>query len=214
MRPVICMITASAGGTTDDAALVARVAAAARAGVHLIQIRQPARDARPLVRLVERAVAAVRGTQTRVLVNDRLDVAMAAGAHGVHLRGDSMPAARVRTMAPAGFVVGRSVHSPDEARSVTSDGSVDYVLVGTIFPTASKPGAAVAGLGMLAAACHATSVPVLAVGGMQLERLTSVADAGAAGVAAIGLFAAPSIDALETTVERVVLAFDTLRTLP
>jgi thiamine-phosphate pyrophosphorylase len=208
------MITASAGGTTEDAALVTRVAAAARAGVHLIQIRQPDRDARPLVRLVERAVAAVRGTPARVLVNDRVDVAIAAGAHGVHLRGDSMPAARVRTMTPAGFVIGRSVHSPDEAGSVTSDGSIDYLLVGTIFPTASKPGAPIAGLGMLRAACQATSVPVLAVGGMQLERLTGVAAAGAAGVAAIGLFAEPSIDALETIVERVVLAFDTPRTLP
>ena len=214
MRPVLCMITASADGTTDDAPIVARVAAAARAGVHLIQIRQPDRDAGPLVRLVARAVGAVRGTRARVLVNDRVDVAMAAGAHGVHLRGDSMSAARVRTMAPAGFVIGRSVHSPDEAVSVASDGSVDYLLVGTIFPTASKPGATAAGLRMLAAACQATSVPVLAVGGMQLERLMGVAEAGAAGVAAIGLFAEPSIDAMETIVERVVLAFDTLRTLP
>lgn len=214
MRPVVSMITASAGGTTDDAPLVARVAAAARAGVHLIQIRQPDRDAGPLVRLVERAVAAVRGTPARVLVNDRVDVAIAAGAHGVHLRGDSMPAARVRTMVPTGFVIGRSVHSPDEAGSVTADGSIDYVLVGTIFSTASKPGATAAGLGMLAAACQSTNVPVLAVGGMQFERLTGVAEAGAAGVAAIGLFAEPSIDALKTIVERVVLAFDTPRTLP
>ncbi len=214
MRPVVCMITASAGATPDDTALVARVAAAARAGVHLIQIRQPDREARPLVRLVERAVAAVRGTAARVLVNDRVDIAVAAGAHGAHLRGNSMPAARVRTMVPAGFVLGRSVHSPDEAGRVTSDGSVDYLLVGTIFPTASKPGATPAGLRMLAAACQATSVPVLAVGGIQVERLTGVAEAGAAGVAAIRLFAEPSVDAMGAIVERVVLAFDTLRTLP
>ena len=212
MRPVLCMITASDG--TSDAMLVARVAAAAQAGVHLIQIRQPDRDARPLVELVERAVAAVRGTRARVLVNDRVDVAVAAGAHGVHLRGDSMPAARVRAIAPAGFVIGRSVHSPDEARSVTSDGAIDYVLVGTIFPTASKPGATVAGLGMLAAACEATCVPVLAVGGMRPDRLAGVADTGAAGIAAIGLFAQPSIDTLEMIVAGVVSAFDTPRTLP
>ncbi len=212
MRPVLCMITASADATSD-AMLVARVAAAARAGVHLIQIRQPDRDARALVRLVERAVAAVRGTRARVIVNDRVDVAVAAGAHGVHLRGDSMPAARVRASAGEGFVIGRSVHSPEEARSVTADGAVDYVIVGTIFPTASKPAAA-AGLGMLAAACAATRVPVLAVGGMRPDRLAGVADAGAAGIAAIGLFAEPSVDAMETTVERVTLAFDTLLTLP
>ena len=141
----------------EDDALVARVAAAARAGVHLIQIRQPDRDARGLIRLVERATAAVRATQARVLVNDRVDVAIAAGAHGVHLRGDSMPASRVRTIVPPGFMIGRSVHSPDETMRVTSEGSIDYVIFGTVFQTASKPGATVSGLGVLAASCQATA---------------------------------------------------------
>lgn len=198
----------------DDDAIVARVAAAARAGVHLVQIRQPARDARSLIRLVDRAMAAVRGTRARVLVNDRVDVAVAAGAHGVHLRANSMPAARVRTIVPPAFIIGRSVHSADETTRVTSDGSIDYLIFGTVFPTASKPGATVTGLGGLAASCHATSVPVLAVGGMRPDRLAGVAAAGAAGIAAIGLFADPPLDALRPTVERVVSGFDTPCTLP
>lgn len=198
----------------EDDALVARVAAAARAGVHLIQIRQPDRDARGLIRLVERATAAVRATQARVLVNDRVDVAIAAGAHGVHLRGDSMPASRVRTIVPPGFMIGRSVHSPDETMRVTSEGSIDYVIFGTVFQTASKPGATVSGLGVLAASCQATTVPVLAVGGMRPERLRGVREAGAAGIAAISLFDEPSIDAMRETVAGVVSAFDTPGTLP
>jgi thiamine-phosphate diphosphorylase len=208
------MITASAAAAEDDESLVARLAAAAHAGVHLIQIRQPGREARSLLGLVRRVVDAVRQTPARVLVNDRVDVAVAVGAHGVHLRGDSMPAERVRRMTPPGFVIGRSTHSAEETVRVTSGGFVDYVIFGTVFPTASKPGAHVAGLSVLAEVCHATTVPVLAIGGMQPERLGLVADAGAAGIAAISLFANPSIEALTTTLERVVLAFDTPVTLP
>lgn len=208
------MIAAAAGGPTGDGSLVDRAAAAARGGIHLIQIRQPDRDARGLIRLVERVMTAVRGTRTRVIVNDRVDVAVAAGAHGVHLRADSMPAARVRAIAPRPFVIGRSVHSPGEAASVTSTGAVDYLIFGTVFPSASKPGGTVSGLGALAAACQATTVPVLAIGGMRPDRLAGVAHAGAAGIAAIGLFAEPPVDALAPIIENVVSAFDTPCTLP
>src|SRR5688572_7868800 len=93
VRPVACMITdRSRLGAGWEDALVARVAAAARDGVDLVQVRERDLDARVLTRVVERCVAAVARTRTRVLVNDRVDVALAAGAHGVHLRGDSMPA--------------------------------------------------------------------------------------------------------------------------
>ena len=88
-----------------------------RRGLECISSRYESAISRraPLTRLVERCVEAVRGTRARVLVNDRVDVALAAGAHGVHLRGDSMPAARARIVAPPAFLVGRSVHSPEEA---------------------------------------------------------------------------------------------------
>src|SRR5688572_21057384 len=90
-------------------ALVQRVAAAAAAGVNLVQVRERDLDARDLTRLVARCVSAVQGTRARILVNDRLDVALAAGAHGVHLRGDSLPASRARALAPIGVLIGRSV---------------------------------------------------------------------------------------------------------
>ena len=213
MRPVLCMIT-PAGAAADDGALVERAAAAARAGVHLIQVRQPDRDARPLIALVEQMVAVVRRTRTRVVVNDRLDVALAAGADGVHLRGDSMPAARVRRVTPPGFLLGRSVHSAEEAAEVENAGGLDYLVFGTLFPTVSKPGAPLASIDGLGAACVATRLPVLAVGGITAERAAPVASAGAAGIAAIGLFAEPRLDELSSTVERVRLAFDTPPSVP
>jgi thiamine-phosphate diphosphorylase len=215
MRPVICLITPPrAPGAAARRALVDRIGAAARAGVHLVQIRQPDLDGGALARLVEESRAAVGGTRARVLVNDRLDVALAAGADGVHLRGDSMPAARVRAVAPAGFLIGRSVHSANEARAVAQDGSLDYVIFGTVFATASKPGATVAGPEGLAAACEDVPIPVLAVGGITPERLGAVAAAGADGFAAIGLFATGALEDLPEVIRRAVRAFDTPAAVP
>ena len=102
-----------------------------------------------------RAVAAVRGTRARILVNDRPDVALAAGAHGVHLRGDSAPARRVRAAVPPSFLIGRSVHSLDEIAQVSDEGSVDYLLFGTVFATASKPDRPASGIAGLAEAVNA-----------------------------------------------------------
>ena len=172
-----------------DDALVQRVAAAAAAGVNLVQVRERDLEARDLTRLVARCVTAVRGTRTRILVNDRLDVALAAGAHGVHLRGDSLPASRARALAPIAFLIGRSVHSRAEAVAVHADGGVDYLLFGTVFPTDSKPGQTPAGVKALEQVVDATPVPVLAIGGISSETVRELAGTGCAGFAAIGWFA-------------------------
>jgi thiamine-phosphate pyrophosphorylase len=197
-------------GAGWEDALVERVAAAARAGVHLIQIRERDLEARPLARLVERSVRAVRGTRARIVVNDRLDVALAAGAHGVHLPGNGVAAARVRRQVPRGFLVGRSIHATDDA----AEAEVDYFIFGTVFETTSKPGVPAAGVNPLHAVAVATTTPVLAVGGMAPGRLEAVARAGAAGFAAIGLFAESSADGLQVIVRQASLAFDTPPALP
>lgn len=215
MYPVICMITDRLRpGAGWDRALVDRVAAAARAGVHLIQIREHDLDGRGLTRLVERCVLAVRGTPARIVVNARLDVALAAGAHGVHLRADSVPAPRVRAIVSRRFVVGRSVHSRDEAQRAERAGGLDYLIFGTVFESLSKPGVDAAGPDALAAVASATTLPVLAVGGVAAERLGQVADAGAAGFAAIGLFANCPLEALQAVVAQAALAFDTPGSVP
>lgn len=132
-------------------------------------------------------VALTRGSATRVVVNDRVDIALACGAAGVHLRGDSVPASAVRTIAPAKFLIGRSVHSVADA--LAAGAGVDYLLAGTVWPTAAKPpGRPVLGVDGLAAIVQAAAVPVLAIGGVTWDRVGEVAARGGAGIAGIGLF--------------------------
>lgn len=207
MRPVIiCMITdGRCTGGRDVNATVERVAAAARAGVHLVQVRERHLEGGALLDLVSRCVARVRGTTARIVVNDRLDVALAAGAHGAHLRSDSFSAARARPTAPPGFLLGRSIHDAGAAQVAAS--SADYLIFGTVFQTTSKPGRAAAGLPALADVVRATTLPVLAVGGVTIENIPDVARAGAAGIAAIGLFADTPVDGLPAIVQRAARAF-------
>lgn len=175
-------------GLTPDG-LVERTALAARRGAAVIQIRERGLGDGVLLDLVRRVIEAVRAAGTRVLVNDRTDVAMAAGAAGVHLRGDSPSAARVRTIVPPGFIIGRSVHSLDEIDAAIAGGGCDYLTFGTVFPSAGKPaGHPIAGLDALARACARSPLPVIAIGGMTPEREADVARAGAAGLAGVGWF--------------------------
>ena len=190
MRPIACLITDRRRlSTPTEDGVTAQVAAAARSGVHLVQIRERDLEGRDLLRLVRSCVTTVRLTSTRVIVNDRLDVAIAAGAHGVHLRGDSMPAARVRTMAPRPFLIGRSIHDAPEAERVTHEGGLDYLIFGPVFETSSKPGSPPAGLEALRSVVSRTTLPVIAVGGVTNDRIAAVTTAGAVGFAAISLFA-------------------------
>jgi thiamine-phosphate pyrophosphorylase len=182
---------------------------AVQAGVDLIQVRERDLEAAALSALVAELVRLTRGTGTRVVVNERLDVALACGADGVHLRGDSIPAARARSMAPPGFLIGRSVREAREA--VREAPGADYLIAGTVFPSSSKPGLREClGVEGLAAIVRSVSVPVLAIGGVSLDRMGAVAGAGAAGVAAIGLFldGGPSLAA---AVGEARLRFDSAR---
>ena len=165
------------------------VHAAAAAGVDLVQVRERDLDAGELLILVRSCVERVRGTRTRVIVNDRLDVALAAGAHGVHLPANGLPASRVRAVVPAGFLIGRSIHGTGEAARVTGEGGLDYLIFGTVFTTSSKAGLTPAGVAELAATVRAVTIPVLAIGGVTVERAQEIAGTGAAGAAAIGMFA-------------------------
>ncbi len=196
--------TAHLPGSAGD--LVHRVRGAARAGVHLIQIREARLEAGALARLVRACLDAVAGTRARVVVNDRLDVALATGAHGVHLRAVSPAGPVVRSCCPPGFLVSRSVHSGDEAAAVAREGGLDYLLAGTVFPTPSKPGASGVGLEGLTAAVNVTSLPVLAVGGVDGSRAAGVARSGAAGFAAIRFWTVPEPE-LRGAVRDVVAAF-------
>jgi thiamine-phosphate pyrophosphorylase len=181
--PLICLITRGEGGVSG------LVREAASSGVDLVQIREPKLEGGALMSFVRAAIDETAHTSCQVLVNDRFDVAIAANAAGVHLRGDSFPPARVRTVAPKIFLIGRSVHDRAEAVAVTAAGGCDYLIFGTVFESRNKPpGHPVAGLNVLRDVCHATALPVIAVGGIAIDNAADAIAAGAKGIAGIDLF--------------------------
>jgi thiamine-phosphate pyrophosphorylase len=184
---IACLVTDRRRFVRPVPGLLDQIGRAVDAAIDMIQIRERDMAAGALADLVREALAIARGSRTRIVVNDRLDVAIGMGAHGVHLRHDSLPVAAARALAPPPFLVGRSVHHVQEARAAAG---ADYVIAGTVFPTSSKPLAdAWLGVdGLRAVVTAALNVPVLAIGGVTLDRVDAIAAAGAAGVAAIGLF--------------------------
>ena len=207
-RPLLSLVTGRGrlDATRQDAVatLVEQVRAAVAAGVDLIQVREPDLADRVLLNVVTRCVEVARGSQTVILVNDRLDVALAGGAGGVHLRVRSVPARVARRHLPAGFLLGRSVHDVAEAVRVVEDGGLDYLVLGTVFASHSKPGRSPCGVRVLGAVARAVDLPVLAIGGVTVDKSVEVFRAGAAGVAAIGLFAEAGPSGRFVGVQRVV----------
>lgn len=165
------------------------LAAAIAAGVDDVQIREKHLPARRLLTLAQGAVQRARQTgHARVLVNDRLDVALAANAHGVHLGTRSLPAEIVRRLASPDFRVGVSCHSLDDALAAEAAGA-DYLLLGPIFATPSKlQYGAPLGLDRLREVTTRVSIPVFALGGITVERARACRDNGAQGIAGIRIF--------------------------
>ncbi len=161
---------------------------ALRAGVDLVQIREKGSSVREIFELTRSAVELARGTSAKVLVNSRVDVALAAGAHGVHLPSDAVSPVAVRSVAPRGFVVGVSCHVVGEVRRAAAEGA-DFAVFGPVFETASKRAyGPPQGLRQLEEACGAADIPVLALGGVNLENAAECLATSAAGIAGISLF--------------------------
>lgn len=161
--------------------VMAYVRQAVTRGIDMIQVREKDLDARDLLNLTRAIVNAATGTATRVLVNDRLDVALASGADGVHLPSDGLPLESVRT---AIDLVGVSTHSLDELRQAEAGGA-DFAVFGPIFDT---PGKTAVGLDRLSEAARATALDVYGIGGITMGNASEVIAAGAAGIAGIRLF--------------------------
>jgi thiamine-phosphate pyrophosphorylase len=181
------------------AALPRAIGAALRAGLDWIQLREKHLQGRELVELTRAAVQEARaaGGQARIIVNDRLDVALAAAADGVHLGGSSLPMAEVRAwlerararpqVAPE-FLIGRSCHSLQEAQQAERDGA-SYIIFGPVYATPSKAQfGPPQGIQRLREVCGAVRIPVLAIGGITVENARACLQAGAAGIAAIRMF--------------------------
>jgi thiamine-phosphate pyrophosphorylase len=165
--------------------LVANISAAIGSGVDWLQIREKDLPARALAALVKEVLRIPNPSHTRILVNDRADIALACGAHGVHLRSNSMPPAVLRKIAPKDFVIGVSCHSVEEVIAAARD-QADFAVLAPIFATPHK--GPPLGLRALAQAAHAVAIPVLALGGVGPAQIPACLRAGAAGIAGIRLF--------------------------
>jgi thiamine-phosphate diphosphorylase len=164
---------------------------AAGGGDVALHLRAPAASGRHMFDLAERLMEMARASGSLLIVNDRADVAMAAGAHGVQLGARSLAVADARKLVGDARLVGASVHSVDEAREAVAAGA-DWLLAGTIYETASHPGRGGAGVGLIEEMA-ALGPPVVAIGGVAPERVPELRSAGAAGVAAVrGVWDAPS----------------------
>ncbi|HEX8098190.1 MAG TPA: thiamine phosphate synthase [Pyrinomonadaceae bacterium] len=196
-KPILYLITPGETRADSNAAnfspLLTLVRSAAAAGFPLIQLREKSLNARALYELTARAALLTRGTDTRLLVNDRADIARAAGADGVHLTSQSLETRTVRRAFGADFIIGVSTHSLEEARAAREQGA-DFAVLGPVFDTPSKRvyGPPL-GLELLSRAAQQLSpFPLLALGGVTVENSSEALRAGARGIAAIRLFADPA----------------------
>ncbi len=181
--------------STEFTRLFALVGACVLARIALIQLREKRLRPRVLYELARRAAELTRGTQTRLLINDRADIALAAGADGVHLTTRSLDPLVVRRIAPRDFLIGVSTHSLAEAQTASAS-DADFAVFGPVFDTPPKhadadklPPPPPPGLEGLREAAHALApFPLVALGGITRESIRPVIQAGAQGIAAIRLF--------------------------
>jgi len=186
-KPIIYLITKGEATEANFAAagrqILDIVQVAVDEGVSLVQLREKQLSARSLCELTAAVVEITRGSATRVLVNDRADIAVAAGADGVHLTANSLPAQVIRKSFPRDFLVGVSTHSINEAVDA-ANGGADLAVFGPVFESPGKGDPS--GLAALSAVCtEVGSFPIIGLGGIDLANCESVLAAGASGIAAI-----------------------------
>ena len=165
-------------------ALVANIARRLDEGIEMIQLRERDLSVRDQLALARRVRALANPHGTKILINDRLDVALAAGLDGVHLRGDAPAPAELRAFVPAGFLFGVSCHSLDDVHRADS---ADFVVLGPVFESFSKPGYGPA-IGLEGLRKASQLAPVYALGGITTDTAPACLEAGAAGIAAITMF--------------------------
>jgi thiamine-phosphate pyrophosphorylase len=167
----------------SKAELLDCIARNVRSGIDYIQIRERDLNARELFELTGEAIQRAEGSPARILVNDRADIALAAGAHGVHLRSNSISPDRLRDILPRPYLISVSCHSMQEVQEARG---ADFLVFGPVFASPGKGPAQ--GLAALAQAVAASQVPVLALGGVDEQNASACIEVGARGIAGIRLF--------------------------
>jgi thiamine-phosphate pyrophosphorylase len=148
-----------------------------RAGVRLFQIREKDCSDAELFTLTKKAVDIIKSYGGTTIVNDRVDIAIASGADGVHLGVDDMPILEVRKMASRPFLIGATVHSLNELNQLPLE-SVDYIGVGPCFPTTTKPSLIASGIPLVASLIAQNKIPAFAIGGISLQNFAEVKNSG------------------------------------
>ena len=167
----------------DQADLEQRVAAAVKGGVGVVQLREKDLPAAELLQMARRLRAVTAG-KALLIVNDRLDVALASGADGVHLPETGLPVPEARQLSQGRLLVGRSAHGVAASLESQAQG-VDLLQVGTVFDTPSKAGKTLEGLALLEEVARQVTVPFVGVGGITFHNVAQVMQAGASGVAVV-----------------------------
>jgi len=179
--PVLCLVVSTKDAKDGD--LEKLVTEAVAGGVGMVQLRERDMAAGDLLELARKLKAATRG-KALFAVNDRVDVAEAVEADGIHVPENGLPTRTVRSIMGRYAVLGRSVHSVEAAHQASRDGA-EYVIAGTIFETASKPDMKPVGVQLIADITKDLSQPVFAIGGVNKDNVAEVIKAGAAGVAVV-----------------------------
>jgi thiamine-phosphate pyrophosphorylase len=168
-------------------------------GGRLVQLREKTMPLAELLPLAQRLVRRCREVGATLIVNDRADLALAAGAHGLHVGQDDLPARDARALLPSGMILGVSTHDPEQARQAVRAGA-DYVAVGSIFPTTTKAGFQLVGPELIRRVRPEVPVPLVGIGGITAENAPAVLAAGADAVAVISaLCAGPDPEAATRT---------------
>lgn len=185
---------------------ISMVRAALAGGADVIQLRDKALSGHDLYALAKDMGSLVRSSRAMFIVNDRLDIALAAGADGVHLGQDDLPVAAARSLSPPSFIIGVSVGSVEEALAAERDGA-DYIALSPVFSTPTKDDAGPGhGLEVLSEIKAAVRLPVIAIGGVNEGNVMEVVAAGADGVAVISaVLGADDVEAAARSMRELVL---------
>lgn len=190
-KPLIYLITngnlTEANFASESQKTLQTIRTAAENKIDLVQIREKNLPAKLVFELAAKACQITKGSKTRLLVNDRFDIAIAAGADGVHLSSTSLPINKVRQLIPGDHILGVSAHSLYEAKRAKESGA-NFAVFGPVFETISKPGIGnPKGLRVLSEICESLKpFPIIALGGISGENFESTLKHGASGFASIG----------------------------